>query len=120
MKDTEEYFEGSSNLNENLDVISQSDNSSTKSQPALAAVDYNHQTDSPKEELCRDEVSDSSEEECPLEKNDFLFDDDIVLMTYKRNGLINLKEQLVKDMQAERDEIEQLKYKLKTVTAQMQ
>lgn len=59
----------------------------------------------------------SSEEEQAVEKNDFLFDDDILLLTYKRNGLMNLKEQLVRDMKAEKQEIDHLKTKLESTSS---
>ncbi|CAH1980544.1 unnamed protein product [Acanthoscelides obtectus] len=109
----DDIIDGSSSQNDNGEIsVSHSDNSSSKSQPKIATVDTeSHHMDL--SSLSREaQDMNSSEEEFPLEKNDFLFDDDIVLLTYKRNGLMNLKEQLLKDMQAERNEIEALKAKL--------
>nr|CAH7745899.1 unnamed protein product [Callosobruchus chinensis] len=109
----DDIVDGSASQNDNGELsMSHSDNSSSKSQPTIATVDTeSHHLDL--SSLSREaQDMNSSEEEFPLEKNDFLFDDDIVLLTYKRNGLISLKEQLLKDMQVERNEIETLKAKL--------
>lgn len=59
----------------------------------------------------------SSEDEQVTEKNDFLFDDDILLLTYKRNGLMNLKEQLLRDMQSEKKEIDHFKSKFESCSS---
>lgn len=95
--------------------FSQSDNSSVKSHSIVTAIE----TEVPhfdKDEQDQDKT-DNSEEEVQVENSDYLFDDDIVLLTYKRNGLITLKEQLLKNMQAERNEIEALKEKLDSTSS---
>ncbi|CAH1153614.1 unnamed protein product [Phaedon cochleariae] len=94
-----------SNMKESEDSIS------VKSVHSAAALDPIPEPEpSPqKEEISKIQAlkeSDCSEEEL---KNDFLFDDDIVLLTYKRNGLTHLKEQLIREMNSERREIESLK-----------
>lgn len=99
--------------NENDKSGSHSDISSLKSQTAISVVEP-ESSQSAKSEY---KEPDGSEEEFALEKNDFLFDDDIVLLTYKRNGLIQLKEQLSKDMHQERKDIEVLKSKLEASTS---
>lgn len=95
-------------LSENIEYVSHSDTSSVKSQPAMSVVEC--------EAICetriepKDQENNACEnEEFVIEKNDYLFDDDIVLLTYKRNGLIQLKEQLTKDIQQEKMEIDVLK-----------
>lgn len=107
--DNEETVDGLSfSNNENLDIsATRSDTSSIKSQ----SVGIHENDQHPKLEQ---DVS--SEEEQTVEKNDFLFDDDILLLTYKRNGLMNLKEQLLRDMQAEKREIEHLQSKIESTS----
>lgn len=95
--------------NENFELsATKSDTSSVKSQSVgLQENDFSHKL----------EQEASSEEEQAVEKNDFLFDDDILLLTYKRNGLMNLKEQLLRDMKAEKKEIDHLKTKLESTSS---
>lgn len=108
--DNEETVDGVSfSNNDNLELsATKSDTSSVKSQSVgLQENDLSQKL----------EQEASSEEEQATEKNDFLFDDDILLLTYKRNGLMNLKEQLLRDMQAEKREIDHLKSKLESTSS---
>lgn len=108
--DNEETVDGLSfSNNENLELsATKSDTSSVKSQSVgLQENDLSQKL----------EQDASSEEEQATEKNDFLFDDDILLLTYKRNGLMNLKEQLLRDMQAEKREIDHLKSKIESTSS---
>lgn len=107
--DNEETVDGVSvSNNENFDISApRSDTSSVKSQSVAIQENDQHQ---------RLEQDISSEEEQTVEKNDFLFDDDILLLTYKRNGLMNLKEQLLREMQAEKREIDHLKTKIESTS----
>lgn len=93
----------SSNVNSTDLSTTKSDTSSVKSQIA-------DQQDT--EILHALDLGLSSDDDQGDEKNDYLFDDDILLLTYKRNGLINIKEQLLRDKQSEKREIENLKTKL--------
>ncbi|KAJ8982802.1 hypothetical protein NQ317_010423 [Molorchus minor] len=112
IKQETEEVDGTTSQSENTEIsISQSDNSSAKSHSTLTTIEV----DIP--QLEEDEKSEDSEDESKLENTDYLFDDDIVLLTYKRNGLINLKEQLLRDMQAERKEIDLLKEKLEVASS---
>lgn len=102
--DNEETVDGIVANSNNVELaVSKSDISSVKSQSLKPQEDEVHQ---------KLDQEGSSEDEQVIEKNDFLFDDDILLLTYKRNGLINLKEQLFRDMEAENREITYLKSKL--------
>lgn len=96
--------------------VSQSDNSSIKLQSIVTAIETEAPHFDNKEEQDQDKT-DNSEEEVQVESNDYLFDDDIIFLTYKRNGLITLKEQLLRNMQAERNEIEILKEKLNSMSS---
>ncbi|KAG5878024.1 RalA-binding protein 1 [Gonioctena quinquepunctata] len=116
-EEKEEVFEESKpQHSENTEVShSHSDSSSVKSQPSIAVVESEiTHLEPPKED---EKESESSEEEFALEKNDFLFDDDIVLLTYKRNGLLHLKEQLLRNIQNEKKEIENLKEKIEATAS---
>ncbi|CAG9828799.1 unnamed protein product [Diabrotica balteata] len=93
-------------------TVAHSDTSSIKSQAALSLVESEVSVELSKTEQKQPEESETGGEDTSIEKNDFLFDDDIVLLTYKRNGLIQLKEQLMKDIQQEKNEIESSKAKL--------
>ncbi|KAJ8930834.1 hypothetical protein NQ314_016251 [Rhamnusium bicolor] len=111
--DNEDSIDGLSVQNESAEVyVSQSDNSSIKSHSTVTAIEVEgHHFDQLKDDQDQDKT-DNSEEEVQIENKDYLFDDDIILLTYKRNGLINLKEQLLKDMQGEKRDIDILKEKL--------
>lgn len=113
--DNEESVDGPLSVpNDTIEFsVTQSDSSSAKSQPTTVI-----ETELPQKEEQDKERSASSEEELPLEKNDYLFDDNIILLTYKRNGLLHLKDKLMKDMQIERREIEHLRSRLASMSSQ--
>ncbi|XP_018569233.1 ralA-binding protein 1 [Anoplophora glabripennis] len=109
-KEPDDLVDGSAPVQyENVEAArSQSDNSSNKSHSVVTTIE----PEIPLFDEQDQDKTDNSEEEVHIENNDYLFDDDIVLLTYKRNGLITLKEKLLKNMQMERNEIEILKEKL--------
>ncbi|KAJ8923836.1 hypothetical protein NQ315_010418 [Exocentrus adspersus] len=94
----------------NTDVTASHVDHSSKSDSGLITQSEIHHFDN-KHDSNQDK--ENCAEEIQLENNDYLFDDDIVVLTYKRNSLLTLKEQLLKSMQAERNEIEILKEKLR-------
>nr|XP_023013849.1 ralA-binding protein 1-like [Leptinotarsa decemlineata] len=83
------------------------DNLSAQPQPCIKSAKPEVSHSEPSKDYTKKQME--SSEEMILEKNDFLFDDDIVLLTYKRNGLLHLKEQLSRDIQNEKKEIDNLK-----------
>ncbi|XP_057652641.1 ralA-binding protein 1 [Diorhabda carinulata] len=104
-------------LSDTIEYVSHSDTLSVKSQPTLSAV-KNEASCETTIETKDQEKNVTEHEEFIIKKNDYLFDDDIILLTYKRNGLIQLKEQLTKDIHKEKIEIDVLKGKIDTSTNQ--